>query len=442
MSTPLIENNYAVVERARIENVRARQRLPWNGKVDIDFDVVGTAGVSYGVVLSVTDTIGGTNLTMRTVTTSDGAAINPTGAKVIPGQYRWTWDAAADLPDGFECDAISVNVDVLGEGAFAYFVRFNANGGEGTMNEEMFIYGVEKALPANAFKRGGYAFTGWATSPDGEKVYEDKKQILNLAITSGAIVNLYATWKDAREKVQLWEGGPYWATTNIGAEKPEDSGYYFWWGDTVGYKREDNKWVASDGSNTDFSFDEDIISNIWAGILGGGDVEDVIFYSKYSDMSVLPLYLDAAHAHWGGDWSMPDFGAVYWLNTKCDWIRTTVNGVNGYIVRGRGNYSSASIFLPDAGVGEGKSWSSGFFYRSSETSGATQRVHNGEDRCVCGGIIGWYDSSWVDTEVDGERGGSSFFYRGFPIRPVYKCGTSTGEGGSYHDIMCGDNKNN
>ncbi len=31
------------------------------------------------------------------------------------------------------------------------------------------------------------------------------------------------------EKVQLWEDGPYWATTNIGAEKPEEYGYYFWW---------------------------------------------------------------------------------------------------------------------------------------------------------------------------------------------------------------------
>ena len=61
---------------------------------------------------------------------------------------------------------------------------------------------------------------------------------------------------DAHDKVQLWEGGPYWATTNIGAEKPEDYGYYFWWGDTVGYKRENNKWVASDGSNLNFSFDQ------------------------------------------------------------------------------------------------------------------------------------------------------------------------------------------
>ncbi len=61
---------------------------------------------------------------------------------------------------------------------------------------------------------------------------------------------------DAHEKVQLWEGGPYWATTNIGAEKPEDFGYYFWWGDTVGYKPENCKWVATDGSLKGYSFDD------------------------------------------------------------------------------------------------------------------------------------------------------------------------------------------
>ena len=59
---------------------------------------------------------------------------------------------------------------------------------------------------------------------------------------------------DAHDKVRLWEGGPYWATTNIGAEEPWEYGYFFWWGDTVGYKRENDKWVASDGSNSNFSF--------------------------------------------------------------------------------------------------------------------------------------------------------------------------------------------
>ena len=366
MSTPLIENNYAVVERARIENVLARQRWPWNGKVDIDFDVTGSAGVSYGVVLSVTDTIGGTNLTMRTVATSDGAAINPTGAKVTPGQYRWTWDAAADLPDGFECDAISVNVDVLGDGAFAYFVRFNANGGEGIINDEMFIYGVEKALPANAFKRGGYAFVGWATSPDGEKVYEDNQQILNLSVISGMVINFYAVWKEEHEKVQLWEGGPYWATTNIGAEKPEDYGYYFWWGDTVGYKRENDKWVASDGSNSNFWFTE---SNTPTYLKSNSTLQSESWIT--ADGVLAPDH-DAAHKHWGGDWRMPTRQEFNDLISKCDWVWTLTNGVNGYIVRGKGDYSSVSIFLPCAGSGYGTSLyhagSYGFYWSSVPVS--------------------------------------------------------------------------
>ena len=58
--------------------------------------------------------------------------------------------------------------------------------------------------------------------------------------------------------VQLWKDGPYWAETNIGAENPWDYGYYFWWGDTIGYKRVKDAWVASDGSSSDFSFDYEV----------------------------------------------------------------------------------------------------------------------------------------------------------------------------------------
>ena len=43
------------------------------------------------------------------------------------------------------------------------------------------------------------------------------------------------------------------------------------------------------------------------------------------------------------------------LCDKCDWTRTTTNNVNGYVVRGRGDYASASIFLPCAGDGGGTS---------------------------------------------------------------------------------------
>ncbi len=43
------------------------------------------------------------------------------------------------------------------------------------------------------------------------------------------------------------------------------------------------------------------------------------------------------------------------LCEKCDWSWTSVNGVNGYSVCGRGAYASARIFLPAAGVGDGTS---------------------------------------------------------------------------------------
>ena len=152
-----------------------------------------------------------------------------------------------------------------------------------------------------------------------------------------------------RDKVQLWKDGPYWATTNIGAEKPEDYGYYFWWGDTVGYKRENDKWVASDGSNSNFSFTESntptynksistLQSEVWV-------TADGVLASEY----------DAAKKHWGGDWRMPTKQEFYDLISQCDWTWGSKNGVNGYIVQGKGDYSSVSIFLPCAGDGDGTS---------------------------------------------------------------------------------------
>ena len=78
--------------------------------------------------------------------------------------------------------------------ATQYVVRFNANGGAGTMDSQSFTYGVAQALTANAFTRTGYIFGGWATNATGAKVYDDKQSVLNLVSTNGAIVDLYAVW--------------------------------------------------------------------------------------------------------------------------------------------------------------------------------------------------------------------------------------------------------
>ncbi len=161
---------------------------------------------------------------------------------------------------------------------------------------------------------------------------------------------------DAHEKVQLWEGGPYWATTNIGAEEPWEYGYYFWWGDTMGYKHEGDVWVATDGSSSNLNFSKyDPISpqTYYKDTL---TLRNEGWIVSKDDTTILATAHDAAQVQWGGGWRMPTYQELYDLcYNKCDWLWTTMNGVNGYVVRGRGDYASNNIFLPCAGIGSGTS---------------------------------------------------------------------------------------
>ncbi len=164
---------------------------------------------------------------------------------------------------------------------------------------------------------------------------------------------------DGHEGVQLWKDGPYWAETNIGAEKPWDFGCYFWWGDTMGQKRTvifqgegaNSVWVASNGSRSGFSFKE------WNTPTYGKDVASLQNEKWITADNVLTPLHDAAQVQWGGAWRMPTRQELVDLNEKCDWTWAETNDVNGYIVRGRDDYASASIFLPAAGFGDGTSLS-------------------------------------------------------------------------------------
>lgn len=81
--------------------------------------------------------------------------------------------------------------------ANSYTVKFNANGGTGSMNPQTLTYDAEEAaLTVNAFTRAGYNFLGWAESPTsthGE--YADGQTVRNLTPMSGGVITLYAVWK-------------------------------------------------------------------------------------------------------------------------------------------------------------------------------------------------------------------------------------------------------
>lgn len=96
-----------------------------------------------------------------------------------------------------------------------YTLRFNANGGEGTMGDLTYTHGQDQSLTKCGFTRAGYDFLGWATAANGDVVYHDQQ---SLSITQDT--TLYAVWKQ-----QPNQGGSGGGHHNSGGtqEKPDET---------------------------------------------------------------------------------------------------------------------------------------------------------------------------------------------------------------------------
>lgn len=148
-----------------------------------------------------------------------------------------------------------------------------------------------------------------------------------------------------------------WATCNVGASKPSESGLYFQWGDTIGYTKEqvgkDKQFYWSDYK--------------W------NPLDDWETFTKYTSASeALELEDDAAHANMGRDWHMP---APYQFrelidNTTSEWA--TLDDVNGRLFTSKKD-ESKSIFIPAAGY----AWNGSLYFS---------------------GIDGYVWSSMIDTK--------------------------------------------
>ncbi len=88
-----------------------------------------------------------------------------------------------------------------------YFVEYDANGGTGTMTNQVHVYDAPKALDQNLFSRMGYAFSGWARSADGQVEYADRAEVVNLAEVSNEVVRLYAVWSGTGYNVRFDSNG-------------------------------------------------------------------------------------------------------------------------------------------------------------------------------------------------------------------------------------------
>ena len=175
----------------------------------------------------------------------------------------------------------------------------------------------------------------WLRNEDEERLEQERiereKREAEAKRKNAEIQKSVSNMANGHEYVDLGlPSGLKWATCNVGANKPEDYGDYFAWGETS-TKAEYN----SDNCPTYGLSKSELQSQ--------GYVD--------SEGNITSQY-DTARAKWGGSWRMPTKEELEELEENCRWEWTTQNGVKGYKVTGpNGN----SIFLPAAGYRYGSS---------------------------------------------------------------------------------------
>lgn len=134
--------------------------------------------------------------------------------------------------------------------------------------------------------------------------------------------------------------GTLWATTNVGASKPSDSGLYFQWGDTKGYTKDQ---VGDGECKKAFTWED------YKWYLSGTHKEGNLKFKKYTTPGAkLEFEDDAANANMGGDWHMPTPEQFKELLDNTTSERTEQDGVEGMTFTSKKD-SSKSIFIPASG---------------------------------------------------------------------------------------------
>lgn len=132
-----------------------------------------------------------------------------------------------------------------------------------------------------------------------------------------------------------------WATMNVGAVAPQDTGYYYAWGETE--PKDIYSWMAY-RFRTDGESEKD---SVYSKYVTNSD------YGTVDDKTTLEPEDDVAHIRWGGRWHIPTSDDLEELmdEDNCTWTWTTMKGVAGYKIQSRKKgYRRHYVFLPAVGL--------------------------------------------------------------------------------------------
>ena len=191
--------------------------------------------------------------------------------------------------------------------------------------------------------------------------------------------------------------GTLWANKNVGADKPEDGGLYFAWGEIVGYGSDVNDGRSFDWDSYKWDNYTKYCSASWVAELGMGIVDN---------KTILDSEDDAATVNWGENWRMPTYEEFKELLEYTTSVDTTLNGEDVRIYKSVKNNNS--IFLPYTGYRFDNCYQEGWAYYWSST-----QVADKPDLAYKLTVDAGHTQCGTDSRV-----------RGFLVRPVF-CGSGS-----------------
>ena len=326
---------------------------------------------------------------------------DPTVTDVVAKQ-RYPWNGLVDIT----CTVSGINAE--SDNSFVVAAVMPDTGEARKVSQFWVVRNGTNSTDRTVSANGSYRLLWDASADLGQVSYDN--MVMRVTVTEGAGGGGSSGGLGG---VQLWDNGPYWAECNVGASKPEEYGYYFWWGDTVGYTRSGGTW------------NDDEWGGYYSGVTWVSSTGQQMSSSPFSPSSC-PTYNknnsalqsagyidstgnlvaahDAATAHLGAPWRMPTSAEIQALDDNCTTTWITTNGVSGRLVTGKDSYANRSIFLPAAGWGydsclyglglDGRYWSS---------------TPNSDDSDFAWEL--YFDSGYFDR-------GYNYRYYGRSVRPV------------------------
>lgn len=161
----------------------------------------------------------------QVVTVVKGESVTAPKVEVGEGYVFVEWRTDLNDPESVWEDgsAVTVNTTVYAYimEVQSYVVKFDANGGTGTMEDQQFGAAEEKALAKNTFTREGYKFVCWEF---GGEYYLDG-QVISMLSPTGADVVMKAVWV-ADSDPELVPNGDFSAETSFTEDAGSDGKRY------------------------------------------------------------------------------------------------------------------------------------------------------------------------------------------------------------------------